>query len=207
MPIKRAKIIKPKKKLLHNTRNRINTIEQMNEKESQLGSIKKAYFTKMNRKQDSDYVTSSSDSSSNSDSEEFTPVITARPKKIIDSRDKKLNFKDEKIIAIPTNKDCFEERPLSKHQIIPRQFSSFTIIVGSIGSGKSNLLINLLMNPIYYGKDKTGKPTWDNIFMFTNSHDDLQETLIENNMNTFTRTYTKIHSTRYFFHDFRVINC
>ena len=26
------------------------------------------------------------------------------------------------------------------------------------------------MNPMYYGKDKTGKPTYDNIFMFTNSH-------------------------------------
>jgi hypothetical protein len=62
--------------------------------------------------------------------------------------------------------------------IIPKH-PSINMVLGSIGSGKTVMLCNMLLNPAMYGKDKTGKPYWDEIFLFTNSSDDIMQKLID----------------------------
>jgi hypothetical protein len=37
----------------------------------------------------------------------------------------------------------------------------------------------MLLNPAMYGKDKSGRPYWDEIFVFTNSSDDILQKLID----------------------------
>jgi hypothetical protein len=37
----------------------------------------------------------------------------------------------------------------------------------------------MLLNPAMYGRDKTGRPYWDSIFVFTNSHDEILEKLMD----------------------------
>lgn len=81
-----------------------------------------------------------------------------------------------KIVAYPTNKHKIEQRPLMKADVIPRHASS-VIFNGKSGSGKSNLMINLLTRPEFYGPKKAGeKGYFDMIFLFSptaNGGDDL----------------------------------
>jgi len=53
------------------------------------------------------------------------------------------------------------------------------MVIGSIGSGKTVFLCNMLLNHSMYGKDSSGRPYWDEIFVFTNSNDDILQKLID----------------------------
>ena len=72
-----------------------------------------------------------------------------------------------KIVPYPTNKHKIKQRPMMKADIIPRHASS-VIFNGRSGSGKSNLLINLLTRPAFYGPEKEGEKSYfDLIFLFS----------------------------------------
>jgi len=72
-----------------------------------------------------------------------------------------------KIVPYPTNKHKIKQRPMMKADIIPRHASS-VIFNGRSGSGKSNLLINLLTRPEFYGPKKEGEKSYfDLIFLFS----------------------------------------
>lgn len=82
------------------------------------------------------------------------------------------------IIAYPTNKHNILQRPLMEADIIPRHPSA-VIFNGKSGSGKSNLLVNLISRPEMFGKtDKSDKKSkyFDIVFLFSptaNGGDDL----------------------------------
>lgn len=82
-----------------------------------------------------------------------------------------------KIKKIPTKKHKIKQRPLMEAKVIPH-FPSISIFSGAAGSGKTNLVANLLSNPMMYGK-QDGKPYFDAIFLFIGSLDDLYDQLIE----------------------------
>jgi hypothetical protein len=89
------------------------------------------------------------------------------------------NIKDPlDIIAYPTNKKNIPQRPMMKADIIPRHPSA-VIFNGKSGSGKTNLMVNLMSRPEFYGKtDKKNKKSkyFDVIFLFSptaNGGDDL----------------------------------
>ncbi len=133
------------------------------------------YHEKMNGDMDSD-ATDSDD-----DSDTFKPNIkTPQGRKPILPDKNKIKFdpKNFEPIGIPSVKANFPQRYAMEQTIIP-QHPSVNAIIGSIGSGKTNLMVNLLMDPKYYGKDASGSPYWSEIFMMTNSHDDLVERLIQ----------------------------
>ena len=70
-------------------------------------------------------------------------------------------------------------RPAMKAGIIPKH-PAISIFIGSVGSGKSTLVINLLSKPNLYGIDpKTKKPFFDVIFVLTGSDDDLYDNLVD----------------------------
>jgi hypothetical protein len=72
-----------------------------------------------------------------------------------------------KIVPYPTNKHKIKQRPMMEADIIPRHASS-VIFNGRSGSGKSNLLINLLTRPCFYGPQKEGEKSYfDLIFLFS----------------------------------------
>ena len=81
-----------------------------------------------------------------------------------------------KIVPYPSNKNKIKQRPLMKTNIIPRHASS-VIFNGRSGSGKSNLLINLLTRSEFYGPKKEGeKGYFDLVYLFSptaNGGDDL----------------------------------
>lgn len=83
-----------------------------------------------------------------------------------------------KIEPMKTAKNDIKQRKNMKNGIIMRH-PSISIFVGSIGSGKSTLVTNLLSKSNMLGIDKTGKPYFDHIFVMTGSDDDLYENLIE----------------------------
>lgn len=82
------------------------------------------------------------------------------------------------IIPYPTNKKNIPQRPLMEADIIPRHPSA-VIFNGKSGSGKSNLMVNLMSRPEFYGKtNKKDKKSgyFDVIFLFSptaNGGDDL----------------------------------
>lgn len=86
------------------------------------------------------------------------------------------------IIAYPTNKANIQQRPMMDADIIPRHPSA-VIFNGKSGSGKTNLMVNLMSRPEFYGKSKvnsnkhkTEKGYFDVIFLFSptaNGGDDL----------------------------------
>ena len=117
--------------------------------------------------------------SSDSDSDQFDPIIKPPPPRKAILPDKKpVIFKGIDIIPIPTMKSQTPQRPLMEDGTLPK-VGSITLINGSIGSGKTNLLYNMLANPLFYGKDpKTGRFFWDQIFWLTNSKDEIVEDLI-----------------------------
>jgi hypothetical protein len=131
-------------------------------------------------KEDSDYESESESSSSNSDSEgEFKPTIQMGNRKITKAKDEEIKFKGVKIGYIPTDKDSMEQRYLMREGIIPRGYSNFIVLSAGIGMGKTNCLINMLLNGLIFGADSSGKPYYDNLYVFTNSNDDAYDVLIE----------------------------
>jgi len=78
-----------------------------------------------------------------------------------------------KIIAYPTNKSKLKQRPMMKEGIIPKHPSRM-IFNGKSGSGKSNLLINLMTQPHFYGRTKRSDPKsqyFDLVFLFSPTAD------------------------------------
>jgi hypothetical protein len=82
------------------------------------------------------------------------------------------------IVAYPTNKHKIPQRPLMEADIIPRHPSA-VIFNGKSGSGKTNLMVNLMSRPEFYGrqnqKDKKSS-YFDVVFLFSptaNGGDDL----------------------------------
>lgn len=125
----------------------------------------------------SDTDTSESESESESDCFDPTPRNIPRRQTSCD-KTKKAVFNGLDIIPIPTNKAQLKQRDIMEQGLIPK-LGSITIINGAISSGKSNLLYNILANPQYYGKDgKNGAPFWDEIYLFTNSNDEIQDQFI-----------------------------
>lgn len=72
------------------------------------------------------------------------------------------------IVPFKTKKDKVrkDQRPLMKNGTIPTHPSS-VIFNGRSGSGKSNLIVNLLTRPEFYGRDKRGDHYFDEIHMFS----------------------------------------
>ena len=125
---------------------------------------------------------SSSDTSSDSDSDEYKPVISnppPRPSMMPKKEQPKFNGMD--IVEIKSTKNETYQRPAMEKGIIPKH-PSINMVIGSIGSGKTVMLCNMLLNSNMYGKDKTGRPYWDDIFLFTNSTDDIMQKLIDDNV-------------------------
>jgi hypothetical protein len=135
------------------------------------------------KKQNKKFDLSGSDSSSDSSSDdEFKPEIREIPKRPPSNAKKESpTFNGFNIEYIPASKNDIPQRPAMKETIIPKH--PFVCLVnGAIGSGKTNMLCNMLLNPSMYGKDKTGRPYWDEIFVFTNSHDEILEKLMEDDI-------------------------
>jgi hypothetical protein len=189
----KTKILKPVKKLKYklgkfNKKKHINKLEALGDvRERQIQ--KKMNIDNYNYQQtiDSDFEessSSSSSSSSDSDEFEFDPVIELSKEQRIrkDDDENDFNFKGIDIKYIPTTKDDIEERYLHKEGIVPRGYSNFTLINGSIGSGKTNCLLNMLMNPLIYGFDMSGRHFFDNLFVLTNSNDTVYDHLIKENI-------------------------
>ena len=137
---------------------------------------------KLTKKQNKKYELSNSDSEleSNSDSDdEFKPTIKEPPKRpaMLPTKEQP-KFDGLKIIPLESTKNMTFQRPTMENGIIPKH-PSINMVVGSIGSGKTIFLCNMLLNKDMYGKDKTGRPYWDEIFVFTNSSDDILQKLID----------------------------
>ena len=81
-----------------------------------------------------------------------------------------------------TKKNSIKQRQCMKDGIIPPNVGA-SIFIGSIGSGKSTLIINLLKEEHFYGHStelsSKPKPYFDKIKVLTGSDDDLYETLIK----------------------------
>lgn len=73
------------------------------------------------------------------------------------------------IIPYPTNKHKIKQRPNMESHIIPTHPSS-VILNGKSGQGKTNLLVNLMTRPEFYGKIN-GKHYYDIIFLFSPTAD------------------------------------
>jgi hypothetical protein len=133
------------------------------------------------KKQNKKYELSGSDSESDSsdDSDHFRPTINDPPKrKAMLPKKEQPKFDGLKIIGLDSTKNMTEQRPAMEKNIIPRH-PSINMVLGSIGSGKTVMCVNMLLNPHMYGKDKTGRPYYDEIFLFTNSSDDIMQKLID----------------------------
>lgn len=93
------------------------------------------------------------------------------------------NFKDLKITKIESNKNKIPQRLLMSKNVIPKH-PNVSLFVGSISSGKTTLVANLLTKPQFYGPStegsKTPKPFFDNVFLFTGSDDDMYDELLDN---------------------------
>ena len=132
------------------------------------------------KKQNKKFELSGSDSGSDSSSDdEFKPEIREIPRRPpSNAKKEEPKFNGFNIEYIPASKNDIPQRPAMKEGIIPKH--PFVCLVnGSIGSGKTNMLCNMLLNPSMYGRDKTGRPYWDSIFVFTNSHDEILEKLMD----------------------------
>lgn len=87
----------------------------------------------------------------NIDQYDYDNFITFKDKK------KKIKIPDEilksglKINALPTEKSKIKQRKLMEQDVIPRH-PSRTLFVGKSNSGKSNLMINMLVKPDMYHK-------------------------------------------------------
>lgn len=174
----------PPKKYAITNKKRPSSIATMSNpwEETQLKHLQKLTDKKLLREQ-SDYSSSSSSSPESSDSEPdtFNPSIKInRIKDVKPKKDTNVNIGGSvKIQYVPTDKDAIIQRPLMEAGVIPKS-SNVTIMSGTIGSGKTQCLINLLLNPLCYGPDKkTGKPFFDEIFVFSNSNDDAYQILID----------------------------
>lgn len=78
-----------------------------------------------------------------------------------------------KIVPFETKKHSIKQRSSMKDFIIPKHPSS-TIFNGRSGSGKSNLLVNLLTKPEFYGKIN-GKHYFDKIHLFSPTAGDMDD--------------------------------
>ena len=58
---------------------------------------------------------------------------------------------DLRIRKIDSNKDNLPTTPLMKAGVIPGFNQGSVCLVGSVRSGKSTLLVNLLTRPVFYG--------------------------------------------------------
>lgn len=86
-----------------------------------------------------------------------------------------------KIGALPTQKSLIRQRPIMKHGYIPSHPSS-VIFNGKSGSGKTNLLITLLIDPRFYGSKGQIACYFDKIYLFSPTAgkcDDLAEHLFD----------------------------
>ena len=96
-------------------------------------------------------------------------------------KDVKANKDLLKIIKYKTNKHSIKQRQMMERDIIPQHPSS-VIFNGRSGSGKSNLLVNLLTRPEFYGRIKESEPKthyFDLIWLFSPTcyNDDLAKYL------------------------------
>jgi hypothetical protein len=133
-----------------------------------------------NKKLDNLDSSNSDTSSTESDSDDdFKPDIRSppsRPPMLPKKEQPKFNGLD--IVEIKSTKNETYQRPYMQKGIIPKH-PSINMVIGSIGSGKTVMLCNMLLNPLMYGKDSSGRPYWDEIFVFTNSNDDILQKLID----------------------------
>ena len=150
-------------------------------------SLKDAWIDKDNAKVDklvakkygNDESSSSSEVSDDDSDDDFIHELKPPPySKPIMPKKQDIKFEGLKIQVIPTKKADTPERPIMSKTILPRN-GSCSLFVGASGSGKTNAFANMLINPEMYGKDKTGRPYWDNIKVFTNSRDELMDYLVE----------------------------
>jgi len=135
---------------------------------------------KFKTKQNKKYELSCSENDSDSDDDDnFKPTIKDPPKRpaMMPSKEQP-KFDGLKIIPLESTKNMTYQRPTMENGIIPKH-PSINMVIGSIGSGKTVMLCNMLLNKNMYGKDKTGRPYWDEIFVFTNSSDDILQKLID----------------------------
>jgi len=132
------------------------------------------------KKQNKKYELSGSDEESDSSSDdEFKPEIREIPRRPpSNAKKEEPKFNGFNIEYIPASKNDIPQRPAMKEGIIPKHPFIF-LINGAVSSGKTNFLCNLLINDRMYAKDRTGRPYWDEIFVFTNSHDEILEKLMD----------------------------
>lgn len=91
------------------------------------------------------------------------------------------NNRSLQILPFKTAKDKIKQRPLMKENVLFTHPSS-VIINGKSGSGKSNLLVNLLSRPEFYGRNDKGKHYFDDIYLFSPTAgcmDDLCKHLVD----------------------------
>lgn len=112
----------------------------------------------------------------NEEDEDVNKLIFEEFEGLDDKKKPKIKIPDEaknaglKIVGYPTNKNKIPQRPTMAEDIIPRHPSS-VIFNGKSNSGKSNLLVNLISRPEFFGKDEKGKPYFDLTFLFSPTAD------------------------------------
>lgn len=91
-----------------------------------------------------------------------------------------------KIKVKKTSKNDIFQRKAMQENLIPK-CPSITALIGQIGSGKSNVLVNLLEESYMYGisnenYDKQRHKYYSKVWLLSNSHDDLFDPLIKNKL-------------------------
>jgi hypothetical protein len=155
-------------------KDRQNTLEHMDDFFSGAGN--KKLLTLIDNKaikENPFYTASSTDSDSDSDSDDdFKPKIIARKKKIREDPVKEVKMSGLNIVALPTKKNQYPVTALMKEGHVPLPVGCH-IVIGSIASGKTTMILNMLLNKnIWFN-------VFDNIFLLTNSDDDQWDYLIE----------------------------
>lgn len=105
-----------------------------------------------------------------------------KPKPKVAEKVDKIDYSNLSIEKVETSKNKIKQRKLMEANVIP-QHPGVSLIVGSVNSGKTNFLINLLTRPQFYGPSneltKEVKPFFDVVFLLTGSQDDAYDVLIE----------------------------
>lgn len=145
-------------------------------------------FIKLNKNLKSNKTTDIKSKDETVDKIDFSGQKNEHKKKTIKeepiNKEPNIDFTDLKITKIETDKNKIKQRFLMQHNIIAKH-PGVSLFVGSIGSGKTTLVNNLLSKAQFYGRSKETstdgslKPYFDTLFLLSGSNDDMYDSMIQ----------------------------